>query len=239
MAYVSEEDIISAIVDEMRAAITGEITDVTDLGSNLWLVETECTKDIVAGQKINVGATMVTVKIVVTNVSFTVQTTTNIIAETTWSALAPYFFYGNPSDISDEIDRKNDDQNKNYPAIVLFEIKDIERTGFDSPKNNASIQMYFLDQHNPSDDTIGTIYGNIVDRMDRLAQSFIEQARKTRQLYVSGNDARISKESKWKVRVIQSPNGGNKTIFNNHLSGVGLSMTIGFSKNINTICNNC
>lgn len=240
MAIVTEEDMIKGVIDDMRAARTYAIDDITDNADGTWLVETLCTKDVVAGQYINIGSTQVRVTAVVLNTSFTVKTTTNIVAETTWTALAPYFFYGNPIDVSAEIDRKEDFQNKNYPAVVLFEIKDIERPGFESPVGSIPrVQLFFLDQYDPTNYTIEQTYTNVVDRMDALAMEFIRAIQNRRHFIANNEPYSLAKWSKWNVSVIRNGKNGSETIFNNNLSGVELNMRIPLSKNMNNFCNVC
>jgi len=240
MAITTEEDLIKAVIDDMRADRTDAITDITDNGAGTWLVETECTKDIVAGQYITIASTNVRVTEVVLNTSFTVKTTVDISAGTVWAALAPFFFYGNPIDISAEINLKQQQQNLNYPAVILFEIKDIERPGIESPIGSiASIQLFFMDQIDITNSTIENLYDNTVDRMDALAQEFYRKIQNRRLFYANNEPYSLAKWSKWNVSVIRNGKNGSEAIFDNHLGGVEINMSIPFSKNINNFCQNC
>lgn len=240
MALISEEDLIKEVIDEMRADRAGSILSVVSLGSSLWTINVDCTKDIVAGQWINVGATPVKVTAVSLNISFTVKSSTSLVGATAWAALAPYFFYGQPIDINEEIKKKEQNQNKNYPAVVLFEIKDIERLGFDSPIGSIPrVQMFFVDQYDPTNSVIETLYGNVVDRMDELSSEFIRKIRNRRLFYAQNESYSIAKWSRWNVQVVRNGKNGSEAIFDNFLAGVELTGRIPISKNANILCGNC
>jgi len=240
MTFISEEDIIKEVIDEMRADRTGSILSVVNNGSNSWTINVDCTKDIVVGQYINVGATAVKVTAVSINISFTVKSSTSLTGSTTWSALAHYFFYGQPIDISAEIDRKEQQQHKNYPAVVLFEIKDIELPNIDSPIGSIPrVQMFFVDQYDPTSSVIETLYGNVVDRMHQLALEFIRKIRTRRLFYAQNENYSLAKWSRWNVQVVRNGKNGSEAIFNNHLAGVELNGNIPISKNANILCGNC
>lgn len=236
---MTEEQLIKSVVDRMRASRTFAIDNITNNNDGTWLIETQCTKDIVAGQYILIGATEVKVTAVVVNTSFTVKTSTDISAETAWSAMGPYFFYGNPIDIHAEISRKEQTQNRNYPAVILFELKDIQKGSWDSPVSVMKPQIFFMDQFDITNNTIQDLYDNRVNRMDALATEFIETLKSTRNIYSLTDSPDVSKWSKWNVVAIRSGVNGSQTIFSNNLSGVELNIAIPYSKDLNVSCENC
>lgn len=240
MARITIEDIIKGTVDKMRARRTGSITSVVSLGNNLWKLNVACTFDIAAGQYITVSPLATTFKVttVVANVSITVLSTVSLATQTSWAATAPLFFYGNPIDANQEISLSQQDQNKNYPAVILFEV---ERETYDTDVISVNdftseCQIFFMDIEDHHGKTIAQLYQGTVDRMNELAIEFVAKLRKERGVNIIDDTGVLSKHSKWGVRVVRDGRDGSDTIFDNNLSGVELNISVPVRKVLNQKC---
>jgi len=240
MARLTEEDIVRATVDALRAKRTKVVTAVINNGDGTYTLFTPCTFDTVAGHLIDVLGNSVKVTAVVQDVSITVKSSVDLLSAIVWNALGPYFFFGNPITISNEMDKVNN-QNANYPAIILFEVQNV--TVFPDPiaslDRESGLNIFFMDQANYEDSTNQDLYDNVVDRMEELSIEFIKEIRKVLNYRQLTDTFPLAKFSKWGVSVVRNGVNGQDTIFNNDLSGVEINFTAPIDKNLNVKCGTC
>jgi hypothetical protein len=237
MARTTEEVLIESVVDVLRNKRAGVISSVTSLGADQYQLFVSDTFDLVSGHLINVGGNEARIVSVVENVSFTVLSTSDLSAETSWASLGPYFFYGNPVDINNERNSVSN-QRKNYPAIILFEVKNIRknRDKSDVIERTPTMRLYFMDMCDHKDKTISEIYTDVLNRMEELQEEFVNQLDITPGVYIQDESYRVEKFSKWAVRVIHNSRANSEVIFDNELTGVGIEIDVPMSNLLNRVC---
>ena len=195
MARITVETLIKNVVDKLRASRTGAISSVVQNG-NEYTLNTLKTFDIKKGNFISVLGFSVYVVEVVENVSITVETSNDLTTAVKWNALQPYFYYGDPIDMNNEITAGNNDQDTKYPAVIMFEVKrskySIQRS--DLIDFTPRLRLFFMDQANYADSTINDLY-QTVDSMQDLAEEFIDQLGITPHIYVQDSDYNLNKNS--------------------------------------------
>lgn len=233
--------VIGEIIDSIRE--TDAVSSIVDNGDGTATINTSNTGNLTVNDSIGlnpvieVGGTDYSVKSLVANTSFTVTFSGSVPSGSTWKAKAPYFFYGNPIQISNENDRINN-TNAKYPAIILFEngnsVQPFEET---SPIDTTeTLQLFFMNTANYRDWTIDEFYENVIDEMEDLSFDFIQACRDyihTEELTGSATRERISK---WGVTVVRAAGQSKDTIFNNDLSGISLNFDLPISKSLNYEC---
>ncbi len=155
----------------------------------------------------------------------------------TWTSDAPYVYYGNPIQMSNEID-KEQNPNAKYPAIIVFEngnsVQELEPIS--TIESTESLEMFFVDIANYEDWLIDDFYSNVVNAMEDLSYEFVDACRQYK--YIEELTATATREriSKWGVRLIRSGKGSADTIFNDNLSGVSLRIDLPISRALNDEC---
>lgn len=230
------EQVIDSVVSKLRAKRTAAITSVIQSG-NEYTLTTASTFDIKKGQYISVLGFDVYVIEVVTDTSIKVETSEDLNAAVEWASLQPYFYYGDPIDINNEINRGNMDTDTKYPAVIMFEV---QRQRYFRDRANLydsepSVRLFFMDQANYQDYSIDDLYG-VVDRMQDLALEFIDQLDIEKGVYIQDSEYLINKHSKWGVKVIRNRRTASETIFDNNLTGVELNIDIPLSKTLQFNC---
>jgi hypothetical protein len=236
MARITVETLIKNVVDKLRASRTGAISSVVKNG-NEYTLNTLKTFDIEKGNFISVLGFSVYVIEVVENVSIKVETSNDLITAVKWEALQPYFYYGDPIDMNNEITAGSNDQDTKYPAVIMFEVKrskySIQRS--DLIDFTPRLRLFFMDQANYSDSTINDLY-KTVDSMQDLAEEFINQLGITPHIYVQDSDYNLNKHSKWGVKVIRNGKTNAETLFDNNLTGVEIEIDVPIAKSLQFSC---
>ena len=236
MARITVETLIKNVVDKLRESRTGAIYSVVQNG-NEYTLNTLKTFDIKKGNFISVLGFSVYVVEVVENVSITVETSNDLTTAVKWNALQPYFYYGDPIDMNNEITAGNNDQDTKYPAVIMFEVKrskySIQRS--DLIDFTPRLRLFFMDQANYADSTINDLY-QTVDSMQDLAEEFIDQLGITPHIYVQDSDYNLNKHSKWGVKVIKNGKANSETIFDNNLTGVEIEIDVPIAKSLQFSC---
>ncbi len=231
-------EIINTIVDLFRK--TGSVSAVVDNGNGTATFATDSTDGLTVGDCENPFVSVGGVSYEV--VSFTADTdiTVNFTAlpsGPTWTSDAPYVYYGNPIQMSNEID-KEQNPNAKYPAIIVFEngnsVQELEPIS--TIESTESLEMFFVDIANYEDWLIDDFYSNVVNAMEDLSYEFVDACRQYK--YIEELTATATREriSKWGVRLIRSGKGSADTIFNDNLSGVSLRIDLPISRALNDEC---
>ncbi len=231
-------EIINTIVDLFRK--TGSVSAVVDNGNGTATFATDSTDGLTVGDCENPFVSVGGVSYEV--VSFTADTdiTVNFTAlpsGPTWTSDAPYVYYGNPIQMSNEID-KEQNPNAKYPAIIVFEngnsVQELEPIS--TIESTESLEMFFVDIANYEDWLIDDFYSNVVNAMEDLSYQFVDACREYK--YIEELTATATREriSKWGVRLIRSGKGSADTIFNDNLSGVSLRIDLPISRALNDEC---
>ena len=230
------EQVISSVVDKLRAKRSGVISSVVQNG-NEYTLNVLNTFDIKKGQYIKVLGFDVFVINVVQNTSITVETGQDLTTATEWASLQPYFYYGDPVDMNNEINRGTTDIDTKYPAVIMFEVQR-ERFYKDASvlyDSEPTVRLFFMDQENYEDSSIDDLYGT-VNRMKDLAIEFINQLDLTKGVYIQDSEYVISNHSKWGVKVIKDRRTASETLFDNNLTGVELIIDVPLCKTLHFKC---
>ena len=232
------EALISSVVAKLRAKRTAAITSVTASG-NEYTLNTANTFDIKKGQFIEVAGVSVYVIEVSKNVFIKVESSVSLLTASSWIALQPYFYYGDPVDMNNEINAGGVDIDAKYPAVIMFEV---QREKFFKDRSalydsESSLRLFFMDQANYKDSSIDELY-SVLDRMKELAIEFINQLDITKGVYIQDAEYIISNYSKWGVKIIRDRRTSSETLFDNNLTGVELAIDVPLSKTLqfNCIC---
>jgi len=217
-------NLVSSIIDGIRD--TSLISSISNVG-NIYTINTPDTKRLVIGDFISISGNNYKILTLTINTKFTVSSTIPIIGST-WTALAPYFFYGTPIMISNSIDHIKDYQEK-YPIIVLFETmpavvnddetKNLERT--------VSLEMYFCNEANFKDWDSSEYYSNVIDKMQVYIDDFIKQCENTANIGLLSSHSETS-FSKWNLKRLDT--GTN--VFNAELSAIKLEIDLPILKTL-------
>jgi len=237
MARITIENLISSVVSKLREKRKALITSVTQSG-NEYTLNTAKTFDIKKGQFIEVLGASVYVLEVSENVFIKVESSTDLTTASEWQSLQPYFYYGDPVDMNNEINAGGADMDAKYPAVIMFEV---QRERFYKDKSvlydsESSLRLFFMDQANYEDSSINELY-SVVDRMKELAIEFINQLDITKGVYIQDSEYVISNHSKWGVKLIRDRRTASETLFDNNLTGVELQIDVPLSKTLQLNCN--
>lgn len=236
MARITIENLISSVVSKLREKRKASITSVTVAG-NQYTLFTSKTFDIKKGQFIEVLGASVYVLEVSENVFIKVESSTDLTTASEWQSLQPYFYYGDPVDMNNEINAGGADMDAKYPAVIMFEV---QRERFYKDKSvlydsESSLRLFFMDQANYEDSSINELY-SVVDRMKELAIEFINQLDITKGVYIQDSEYVITNHSKWGVKLIRDRRTASETLFDNNLTGVELQIDVPLSKTLQLNC---
>jgi hypothetical protein len=234
---ITTEDVIGGVVSKLREKRKGVITSVSYLGENIYQLSTATTFDISKGQFLTVLGFSVYVVEVLQNSYINVESGNDLTTATEWQSSQPYFYYGDPVDINNEINRGTTDIDTKYPAVIMFEV---QREKFYNDQSNLigsepTVRLFFMDQENYEDSSIDDLYST-VDRMKNLSIEFIKQLDLTKGVYIQDSEYTISNHSKWGVKVIKDRRTSSETIFDNNLTGVELVIDVPLSKTLQFKC---
>jgi hypothetical protein len=237
MARITIENLISSVVSKLREKRKASITSVTGAG-NQYTLFTSNTFDIKKGQFIEVLGASVYVLEVSENVFIKVESSTDLTTASEWQSLQPYFYYGDPVDMNNEINAGGADMDAKYPAVIMFEV---QRERFYKDKSvlydsESSLRLFFMDQANYEDSSINELY-SVVDRMKELAIEFINQLDITKGVYIQDSEYLVTNHSKWGVKLIRDRRTASETLFDNNLTGVELNIDVPLSKTLQLNCN--
>jgi len=231
-------EIINTIVDLFRK--TGSVSAVVDNGNGTATFATDSTDGLTVGDCenpfVSVGGVSYEVVSFIADTDITVNFTA-LPSGSTWTSDAPYVYYGNPIQMSNEID-KEQNPNAKYPAIIVFEngnsVQELEPIS--TIESTESLEMFFVDIANYEDWLIDDFYSNVVNAMEDLSYEFVDACRQYK--YIEELTATATREriSKWGVRLIRSGKGSADTIFNDNLSGVSLRIDLPISRALNDEC---
>lgn len=233
--------VVSTIIDSMRE--NGTIDSIVDNGDGTATITTTSTGSVQANDTIGenpfitIGGNDYAVKSLVADTSFTVRFTGSVPSGTEWKAKAPYLYFGNPIEMSNEIDRETN-ANAKYPAVIVFEDgTSTQPLDEESPIDTVeSLQMFFMDIANYSDWVIDEFYENVIDRMEELSFDFVQACRDYQHTEELEGNATRQRVSKWGVSVVRTSGNSQDTIFNDKLSGVSLNLDLPISKSLNYEC---
>lgn len=236
MARITIENLISSVVSKLREKRKASITSVTGAG-NQYTLFTSNTFDIKKGQFIEVLGASVYVLEVSENVFIKVESSTDLTTASEWQSLQPYFYYGDPVDMNNEINAGGADMDAKYPAVIMFEV---QRERFYKDKSvlydsESSLRLFFMDQANYEDSSINELY-SVVDRMKELAIEFINQLDITKGVYIQDSEYVVTNHSKWGVKLIRDRRTASETLFDNNLTGVELQIDVPLSKTLQLNC---
>jgi hypothetical protein len=236
MARITIENLILSVVSKLREKRKALITSVTGAG-NEYTLFTSKTFDIKKGQFIEVLGASVYVLEVSENVFIKVESSTDLTTASEWQSLQPYFYYGDPVDMNNEINAGGADMDAKYPAVIMFEV---QRERFYKDKSvlydsESSLRLFFMDQANYEDSSINELY-SVVDRMKELAIEFINQLDITKGVYIQDSEYVVTNHSKWGVKLIRDRRTASETLFDNNLTGVELQIDVPLSKTLQLNC---
>jgi len=223
MATTNIPALIGTIIDAIRD--TASITNITH-GGTIYTVFTPLTKRLTVGSFVKISGNDYQILTLTTNTSFTVSSNINIIG-TSWTALAPYYFYGNAILISNSIDKIKNYQQK-FPIIILY-LPITTNDNRDETLNletTASIQLDFMDEASYRDWSAEDYINNVVTPLQVYVDDFFEECENNSNIGLITNNTRKIYD-KW---ILQLENG--KNVFNSELSGIGLSIDLPIKKQI-------
>lgn len=239
---ITEEDVISAVVARMRAKRNGAINSIVNNGDGTWTFQTPNTFDIYANYYISINSVSYKVSACTQDTSFTVISSDDLSLETSWQALTPFFYFGNPIDKSTEIENSGFDADAKWPAIIMFEIEnaDISANVSDNIERTPDFRLFFMSQNPYYNKTIEQTYNDVMRDMSALMVEFLNECQ-----FYPGIDlgaplnvhGKTTKWSKWFVTAITSAGQKNAlTIFNGYFSGHELKIPIPLSRTLNLYC---
>ena len=215
-------NLIDSIIELIRDTAT--ITSITSSGTTR-TINTADTGRLVVGDWVKISGTNYKITSITTNSKFTV-TSSSAITGTSWTALAPYFFYGTPIMIANTIDKIKDYQNK-YPIVVLFETMPatVDDDAKSSVERVVSLQLFFLDQANYTDWSHDEYYSLLLDVLQDYVDSFIDELKNNSSIG-KFDSHKETPYSKWTLET-----GDGRNVFNAELSGIGIEIDLPVLKN--------
>ena len=231
------EQVIGGVVSKLREKRKGTVLSVSYLGDNIYQLNTSETFDMKKGQFVEVEGFTAYVVEVSQDSFIKVESSNDLLSATEWKSLQPYFYYGDPIDIDNEINRGTTDIDTKYPAVIMFEV---QRERFYKDRSNLigsepTLRLFFMDQENYEDSSIDDLYST-VDRMKNLSLEFINQLDLTPHVYIQDSEYSINNHSKWGVKVIRDRRTSSETIFDNNLTGVELVIDVPLAKTLQFNC---
>lgn len=222
MASTNIVDLIGTIIESIRETHT--IASITHAGTT-YTINTLSTHSLKVGDYVKISGNNYKILTLTANSKFTVNSTIAITG-TSWTALAPYYFYGTPIMISNTIDKIKDYKNK-YPIIVLFETMpatvddDIEST----IERTVSFEMYFMDEANYADWSADEYYTNVINPIQALVDLYMEALEDSVRIGILTSH-KETPYSKWNMVRLDT----GKNVFNAELSGIGLNIDLPVKK---------
>lgn len=233
-------ELVSDIIDEIRER--ADISSIIDNGDGTALINTTKTGTVdVDGAYtpyITIDGDDYQVIAVAPNVSFTIRFTGALPSGSEWVSASPYFYYGNPIQMSNEIDKKANNDNVKYPAIIMFESGNSSQPfGETSPiETIESLELYFMDVANYEDWAIDDFYSKVINKMYQLSIDFTNACEVFPHVDLLTGSGTRQRISKWGVEVVRNGAGSGDMIFNDNLSGIQLLFDLPISKSLNNEC---
>jgi len=219
MAATNIISLIETIISSIRD--TASITNITHTGTT-YSVFTPDTKRLIVGDFISISGNNYQILTLTTNVRFTITSIISVIG-TSWTALAPYFFYGNAILISNTLDKIKIYQQK-FPIIILYlPIKTQDNyNDTENLETTATIQIDFMDEANYQDWSSDQYITNVATPLQLYIDAFITECQNNHNIIASlMNTGNRTIYDKW---ILQLENG--KNVFNSELSGIGLTVDL-------------
>jgi len=146
-------DIFESIVESIR--LTGTITGSNEISTGVYEITSE--NELSFESIIEISS----IEYTITNITatgFTIQAETGLdFTGETWTALAPYYLYGHPKDISKVLNEKTESQEykyKKYPLIALLQdFEENHSSGFDLEYIVPNLRIIILDYTNQTYDS--------------------------------------------------------------------------------------
>jgi len=209
-------NLIGSIIDTIRD--THVITSITNIGTT-YTINTANTHGLVAGDYVKINSIEYKITSLVVNTRFTVVSTTAVTG-TSWTASAPFYYYGTPLQISNAINKIKDYQKK-LPIIVLFETTeadvnddptiDIERT--------PTLQIFFACEANFQDWDWDDYYVGALTPMQLYVDAFIEALEDSPRIGIFKNHKETPYQQ-WNMERLST----GKNIFDANLSAIGIDI---------------
>ncbi len=209
-------NVFSDIVASMRA--TGTITNKS-VASGITTVTSVNT--LVAGEVIDMDGTNYIV-LTVSSSQFTVKGT-GIIA-TTWTALAPYYEYGHPQEISNKLADKDGHQTKKYQKYPLIAFYTDVRIKHGDAKNHGELKRQFMSIIGQSDKSYSSVqrYANVITPiLIPLHKALVKKIQSSK--YFIGTNPRLNHEEVRRPFWGSTSKYGNvANMFNDPLDGIDM-----------------
>lgn len=216
----SINDILSGVVSQIAPVI--EITNVVDNADGTYTL-TVC--DVFYIQKcftVEIQGNNYTVTDIVgkdITVSGTILPTTG-----TFNLYLPYFFHGTVTQTNVELSKQEDAANK---TPMVYSLETLRETFFDPDESSleleAEVRLFFLTQANFQDWETTDYYSDAIAPMKALADEFLKVLTTYQGIGFIEDRELISHT---KFGVFLNDKGYEKFLFNDHLSGVEMRITI-------------
>lgn len=223
MATTNIPALIGSLIDKIRD--TASITNITHSGST-YTVFTPLTKRLIVGSWVKISGNDYQILTLTINTSFTVSSSINIVG-TTWTALAPYYFYGNAILISNTISLI-EKYKETFPVIILYlPITTIDnRDDTLKLETTANLRIDFMDKASYNDWVAEDYINNVVTPLQVYVDDFFEKLEHAYNIGEFTNNSRKIYD-KW---ILQLENG--KNVFNAQLSGIGIEIDLPILKTL-------
>jgi len=222
-------DLIDALISQMTFNLTGtsewldngDGTYTIDLCKTYWL-------NVVDGSSRTYTFDGYTLVGVVKNTSITVSGTSMPTSKVI-PIREPNYFHGTVTDTNGELNLKTTNSDK-VPLAYLLEPFEETYYGINSQLDRSStIRMFFLDEANFSGWKTDEHYENVVNPMREMVNYFVDEvANKTSWI---NEIEEFSTTDRVRFGVYVSEKGNEKTIFDSHLTGIELRITLDIRKN--------
>ena len=222
-------DIFSDIVASMRAS--GTITLITPSGTDSVITSVN---SLVAGEVISMDDVDYIVKSP-TSLQFTVSGT---VTASTWTALAPYYEYGHPKEISNILSDKDDNEKKKYQKYPLIAFYTDVRIKHGDAKNYGELKRQFMSIIGQSDKSYSSVqrYENVITPiLIPLHKALVKKIQSSK--YFTGTNPELNYEEVERPFWGSSSKYGNvANIFNDDLDGIDMENITMKLTNRNTNC---
>ncbi len=139
----------------------------------------------------------------------------------------PFYFHGTPIATNNHISQA--DSNEKYPMIYLYEIfQEVDQDVFSSIGWTADIRLFFLDRSNFEDWTTQDHYTNVINGMNSLIDTFIDQLRDSG--LFSSNEVTFTRTNHANFGNFVENQGHVSHFFDDYTSGVQVQFTLNVRK---------
>lgn len=143
----------------------------------------------------------------------------------TFNLQVPYFFHGTPLEQETELAKIEDPSNKT-PMIYLMEPynTEVDYSIMSSIDRRCDVTLCFLTQANTAEWLTDDFYHNSIMPMYNLAQDFVDAMDQSQEFYMVKQRTSPKFYTKFGIKLIGF--GGNRFLFSENLSGVGLDLRL-------------